>query len=122
MSPEFSLPLFWRVCLTNGAVFILGTLVFVLSPATVSARPLWSEVVVLSIGLGVIVLLNGLLLRSRARPPDSFLSLGVLPAAGHASGESRTGGYALGFVLLASVRLGFLAALVGLHSACAGAP
>lgn len=75
VSPELSLPLFWRVCLTNGAVFILGTLVLVLSPVTVSARPLWSEVVVLLIGLGVIVLLNGLLLRSVLRPLDRLTTV-----------------------------------------------
>jgi two-component system sensor histidine kinase UhpB len=67
---ELSVPLFWRVCLINGAVFALGTLVLVLSPATVSARPLWSEVVVLSIGLVVIFLLNGLLLRTVLLPLD----------------------------------------------------
>lgn len=75
MTRELSLPLFWRVCLTNGAVFILGTLVLMLSPATVSARPLWSEVVVLSIGLGVIVLLNGVLLRSVLRPLDRLTTV-----------------------------------------------
>jgi len=75
VSRELSLPLFWRVCLTNGAVFFLGTLVLVLSPATVSARPLGSEVVVLSIGLAVIVLLNALLLRSALRPLDRLTAL-----------------------------------------------
>jgi two-component system, NarL family, sensor histidine kinase UhpB len=75
MNRDLSLPLFWRVCLTNGIVFILGTLVLVLSPATVSARPLWSEVVVLSIGLAVIVLLNGLLLRSALRPLDRLTTM-----------------------------------------------
>jgi len=75
MSRELTLPLFWRVSLTNGAVFILGTLVLALSPATVSARPLWSEVVVLSIGLGVIVLLNGALLRSVLRPLDRLTTV-----------------------------------------------
>jgi two-component system sensor histidine kinase UhpB len=75
MSRELSLPLFWRVCLINGAVFVLGTLVLVLSPVTVSARPLWSEVVVLSFGLAVIVLLNGLLLRSVLRPLDRLTTV-----------------------------------------------
>ena len=75
MTRELSLPLFWRVCLTNGIVFILGTLVLVLSPATVSARPLWSEVVLLLIGLAVIVLLNGLLLRSVLRPLDRLTTM-----------------------------------------------
>jgi len=75
VSQELSLPLFWRVCLLNGAVFILATLVLVLSPATISARPLWSEVVVVSLGLGVIVVLNGVLLRSVLRPLDRLTAV-----------------------------------------------
>ena len=75
VSRELSLPLFWRVCLLNGAVFVLGTLALVLSPATISARPLWSEVVVVSAGLGVITLLNGLLLRSVLRPLDRLTAV-----------------------------------------------
>lgn len=75
MTRELSVPLFWRVCLINGAVFVLGMLVLVLSPATVSARPLWSEVVVLSIGLAVIVVLNGVLLRSVLRPLDRLTTV-----------------------------------------------
>jgi two-component system sensor histidine kinase UhpB len=67
---ERSLPLFWRVCLINGAVFVLATLVLVLSPATVSARPPWSEIGLLAIGLAVVVVLNSALLRSVLRPLD----------------------------------------------------
>jgi two-component system sensor histidine kinase UhpB len=70
MNRERSLPLFWRVCLINGAVFVLGTLVLVVSPATVSARPLWSEIGLLAIGLAVVVALNSALLRSVLRPLD----------------------------------------------------
>ena len=73
-----SVPLFWRVCAINGAVFILGALVLVLSPATVSARPLWSEIVVLSIGLAVSMVLNGILLRSVLHPLDRLT--GVMAA------------------------------------------
>lgn len=75
MSRELSLPLFWRVCLINGAVFTLGTLVLILTPVTVSARPLWSEVVVLLIGLVVIFVLNGVLLRSVLRPLDRLTAV-----------------------------------------------
>lgn len=75
MSRELSLPLFWRVCLINGAVFALGALVLVLSPATVSATPLWSEVVILSIGLAVSVSLNGVLLRSVLGPLDRLTAV-----------------------------------------------
>lgn len=70
-----SLPLFWRVCLINGLVFAAGTLLLVLSPATVSARPLWSEAVVLGGGLGVIVVVNAVLLRSLLRPMDRLTRL-----------------------------------------------
>jgi two-component system sensor histidine kinase UhpB len=70
MARSLSIPLFWRVCLINGAVFLVGTLVLALSPATVSRRPLWSEVVVLLLGLTVIVLVNAALLRTVLRPLD----------------------------------------------------
>jgi two-component system sensor histidine kinase UhpB len=69
------MPLFWRVCLIDGAVFALGTLVLVLSPATVSAQPLWSEVAVLASGLAVMFVLNGMLLRSVLRPLDRLTAL-----------------------------------------------
>ena len=67
--------LFWRVCLTNGFVFLLGTLALVLAPVTVSEEPLWSEVVVLAVGLVVIVVLNALLLRSVLRPMDRLTAV-----------------------------------------------
>ncbi|WP_392542454.1 sensor histidine kinase [Oryzobacter telluris] len=70
MRGDVSLPLFWRVCLINGAVFALGTAALALSPATVSSRPLVSEVVALLVGFAVIVVVNGLLLRSVLLPLD----------------------------------------------------
>jgi two-component system, NarL family, sensor histidine kinase UhpB len=75
MRQELSIPLFWRVCLINGAVFALGTLVLVLSPATVSPEPLWSEILILSVGLVVIVLVNSALLRSVLRPLDRLITV-----------------------------------------------
>ncbi|WP_435770628.1 sensor histidine kinase [Nocardioides sp. SYSU DS0651] len=75
MSGDLSLPLFWRVCLINGVVFGLAVAVLALSPATVSARPLWSEIAVLTVGFVVICLLNGLLLRSVLRPLDRFTAV-----------------------------------------------
>lgn len=75
MRGKVSLSLFWRVCLTNGAVFAVGTLVLVLSPATVSTRPLLSEVVVLTIGLLVIFAVNGFLLRSVLQPLDRLTAM-----------------------------------------------
>lgn len=75
MRGELSITLFWRVCLINGAVFALGTLALALSPATVSARPLASEIVVLAGGMVIIFVLNGLLLRSVLRPLDRLTSV-----------------------------------------------
>jgi len=75
MRRVLSLSLFWRVCLTNGLVFALGTTALVLSPATVSTRPLRSEVLVLTVGLSVIVILNAILLRSVLRPLDRLIGL-----------------------------------------------
>jgi two-component system sensor histidine kinase UhpB len=58
------------VCITNGLVFVLGTLVLAFSPATVSQRVLVSEAVVLGVGLAVIMTLNAMLLRSLLSPLD----------------------------------------------------
>jgi two-component system sensor histidine kinase UhpB len=56
-------PLFWKVFIINGAVLTLASLVLVISPASISSDPVVSEVVVLSIGLLVMLVTNGLLLR-----------------------------------------------------------
>lgn len=70
MRRDVSMSLFWRVCLINGAVFALGTTALVLSPATVSTRPVMSELAVLVVGLAVTVVVNALLLRSVLAPLD----------------------------------------------------
>lgn len=67
------LPLYWRVCLINGVVFIIGTTALALSPATVSSRVLVSEAVVLTIGLVVILATNALLLRTSLAPIDRLI-------------------------------------------------
>lgn len=69
------LPLFWRVCLTNGVVFVLGTFVLAVSPATVSERVVRSEVPVLVVGLAVIVAVNALLLRAVLHPLDRLTAV-----------------------------------------------
>lgn len=74
MARPVSLPLFWRVVATNGAVFAAGTLALVLSPVTVSTRPVVSELVVLGCGLLVIVVVNAVLLRSVLGPLDRLRS------------------------------------------------
>ena len=70
MRTPADLPLYWRVVLTNGLVFVLGTLALAFSPATVSERVLPSEAVVLGIGLAVILATNALLLRRSVAPLD----------------------------------------------------
>ena len=75
MSAVSRLPLYWRVCLINGLVFVIGTAALVISPATVSARVLVSEAVVLAIGLTVILVVNSLLLRASLAPLDRLIRM-----------------------------------------------
>ena len=74
MSSVRRLPLFWQVVLTNGLVFVVGTLVLALSPVTVSERVRTTEAAVLGVGLVVIVGVNALLLRALLRPLDRLTS------------------------------------------------
>ncbi len=62
------LPLFWTICLINGVVLLAGTMVLLLSPATVSADAVRSEVGVVAIGLTAILLLTALLIRWAPAP------------------------------------------------------
>ena len=68
------LPLFWTICLINGVVFVVGTLVLVLSPASVSADPVRSELVVISIGLAVMLLTDALLIRWALAPLQRLIN------------------------------------------------
>lgn len=69
------LPLYWRVCLINGLVFVVGTAALALAPVTVSATVLESEAVVLVLGLIGIVVLNSILLRTSLAPLDRLARL-----------------------------------------------
>jgi two-component system sensor histidine kinase UhpB len=62
------MPLLWRVFATNAAVLIAATLVLVVSPATVSFPVALTELLVLTIGLGVMLALNLVLLRRALGP------------------------------------------------------
>lgn len=64
------LPLYWKVFLINGAVLAVATLALVLSPLSISRDAVVSEVVVLGLGLVVMLLTNGVLLRSSLSPVD----------------------------------------------------
>lgn len=66
-------PLWWRVVAVNLVIFAAGTATLVFSPATVSARPLASEVVVLLLGLAVMTVANALVVRSMVRPFDQLV-------------------------------------------------
>ena len=69
------MPLFWRVCLINGVVFVVGTAVLAASPATVSSPVLLTESVVLAVGLMVILVANAVLLRASLAPLDRLTRL-----------------------------------------------
>jgi two-component system sensor histidine kinase UhpB len=71
MAHEFSLSA--RVVLTNGVVFALATAVLAVSPATVSSPPVSSELFVLLIGLGVLIVANSVLVRSALVPLDRLV-------------------------------------------------
>jgi two-component system, NarL family, sensor histidine kinase UhpB len=60
--------LFRRVFAINGLIFVLGTLILALSPASVSSRIKLTEIPVLVVGLAVMLTANALLLRSSLAP------------------------------------------------------
>ena len=68
------LPLFWTICLINGAVFVVGASVLLLSPASVSADPVPSEAVVIGVGLLVMLLTDALLIRWALAPLQRLIS------------------------------------------------
>ncbi len=63
-----------RVVLINGLLFAGGTALLAFSPATVSQRPLLSELVLLTVGLGVMILANTLLVGATIRPLDRLVA------------------------------------------------
>ncbi|AWB92891.1 HAMP domain-containing sensor histidine kinase [Aeromicrobium chenweiae] len=69
------LPLYWRICLINGLVFLVGTVVLAASPATISTRVLVSEAIVLLVGLVLILFANALLIRSTLAPLERLTRL-----------------------------------------------
>ncbi len=68
-----SLPLFWRVFGTNGAVLVLAFLGLVFAPVTVSVPPAAAELIVLAAGLVCLLALNLALLRPAFRPLDDLV-------------------------------------------------
>ncbi|MDA0638557.1 sensor histidine kinase [Nonomuraea sp. MCN248] len=67
--------LFRRLVLINGLVFTLGTLILAVSPATVSAPVLLTEIPVLIVGLALMLTANAVLLRRSLAPLGALTAL-----------------------------------------------
>lgn len=65
--------LYWKVCLINGAVLCAAVSVLLLSPARVSRQVVVSEALVLVAGLGLVLLVTAVLLRSALAPVDKVI-------------------------------------------------
>jgi two-component system, NarL family, sensor histidine kinase UhpB len=67
--------LFRRLFVINGLLFLVGTLVLALSPATVSSPVLLTEVPVLLIGLTLILATNAMLVRASLSPLEALTNV-----------------------------------------------
>ncbi len=67
--------LFWQLFLINGLLFLIGTLLLALSPATVSSPLVLTEIPVLLVGLTLILLANALLIRRSLAPLRALTSV-----------------------------------------------
>lgn len=65
--------LYWKVCLINGAVLCAAVVVLLLSPARVSRQVVVSEALVLVAGLGLVLVVTAVLLRSALAPVDRVI-------------------------------------------------
>ena len=74
-SPTLTAALFWRQFLATGLVFVIGTVVLVLSPVTVSAPIVLRELAVLGVGLTLLLAVNAFLLRATLKPLDGLTAL-----------------------------------------------
>jgi two-component system, NarL family, sensor histidine kinase UhpB len=92
------LPLFWRVFATNALVLAVAAAALALSPATVSFPVALAEAVVLTVGLGAMLVLNFALLRRALSPLEGLRTLmrgtdplrpGTRAAVEHATPELR---------------------------------
>ncbi|MBY8871401.1 HAMP domain-containing sensor histidine kinase [Micromonospora sp. PLK6-60] len=63
-----SLSLFWRIFLLNAAVLVVATVLLLLGPVTVSAPVVLTEALVLTGGLGAMLVANAVLLRVGLAP------------------------------------------------------
>jgi two-component system, NarL family, sensor histidine kinase UhpB len=67
------LPLYWKVCLINGAVFLGATALLVVAPPSISSTVTTGEVAVLATGLAVIMATNATLLYGTLAPLDRLI-------------------------------------------------
>ena len=67
--------LFRRLFVINGLLFLVGTLLLALSPATVSSPLLLTEVPILIVGLALILGANAMLVRRSLSPLDALTSV-----------------------------------------------
>jgi two-component system sensor histidine kinase UhpB len=67
--------LMWRVFVINAGLMVVATLALALSPATVSSELLVHEVVVLTVGLALVLVLNFLLIRRSLDPLERLSAL-----------------------------------------------
>lgn len=67
--------LFWRLFLLNALVFVTAAAVLVVSPLTVSAPILITELTVLTVGLVLMLAVTAVLLRTSLRPLDGLTAL-----------------------------------------------
>jgi two-component system, NarL family, sensor histidine kinase UhpB len=73
MDPMSGFSLTSRVIVINGVLFAVATATLAVSPATVSPRPVFSEIVVLVVGLSVIISANAVLVRAALLPLDRLV-------------------------------------------------
>lgn len=62
--------LFWRIFTLNAAVLTVATVVLLVTPVTVSARPVLAEALILAAGLAAMLVANAVLLRIGLAPLD----------------------------------------------------
>lgn len=72
MPTSATFPLYWRVCLINGAVFAVAATILVISPPRVSDDVTTQELTVLVLGLLALMTVNTVLLRSTLAPLDKL--------------------------------------------------
>lgn len=70
MRTSATFPLYWRVCLINGAVFAGAATILMISPPKVSDEVTTQELAVLILGLLAVMVVNTLLLRGTLAPLD----------------------------------------------------